>query len=168
MSGKTVGTRDVSSGWSAQGQDPGRRGCSRKKHQRATGKRSTSGAQLQQGGSSTPSCTSTSERPARVQVVRAADADRTPGRTRTARRCGSAGSARRSCERERIPFRLKVRYRLEAGARLQLELGLANPMQVPRLDKVVVNMGSVSLEGGRMLEAASRRPGGHSPVRSPS
>ncbi len=51
--------------------------------------------------------------------------------------------------------RLKERYREEVLARLQGELGLANPMQVPRLEKVVVNMGiGDSLKDGRMLEAA--------------
>jgi large subunit ribosomal protein L5 len=51
--------------------------------------------------------------------------------------------------------RLKTRYREEAVARLQQELGLPNPMQVPRLDKVVVNMGvGDAIKDGRMLEAA--------------
>ena len=51
--------------------------------------------------------------------------------------------------------RLKTRYREEALPRLQRELGLANPMQVPRLEKVVINMGvGDALKDGRMLEAA--------------
>ena len=51
--------------------------------------------------------------------------------------------------------RLKTRYREEAVARLQQELGLPNAMQVPRLEKVVINMGvGDSLKDGRMLEAA--------------
>jgi large subunit ribosomal protein L5 len=51
--------------------------------------------------------------------------------------------------------RLKARYRLEILPRLQRELGLGNPLQVPRLEKVVVNMGiGDSLKDGRMLEAA--------------
>jgi len=37
--------------------------------------------------------------------------------------------------------RLKVRYDTVLRARLQQELGLANVMQVPRLDKIVINMG---------------------------
>jgi large subunit ribosomal protein L5 len=37
--------------------------------------------------------------------------------------------------------RLKTRYDTEIRGRLQAELGLANVMQVPRLDKIVVNMG---------------------------
>ncbi len=37
--------------------------------------------------------------------------------------------------------RLKERYEAEIAGRLQSELGLANPMEVPRLEKIVVNMG---------------------------
>lgn len=37
--------------------------------------------------------------------------------------------------------RLKDRFRSEVAASLQGELGLANPMEVPRLEKIVVNMG---------------------------
>jgi large subunit ribosomal protein L5 len=51
--------------------------------------------------------------------------------------------------------RLKARFRDEVVARLQRELGLSNPMEVPRLDKVVLNMGvGDALKDGRMLEAA--------------
>ena len=37
--------------------------------------------------------------------------------------------------------RLKERFRAEVASTLQERLGLANPMQVPRLEKIVVNMG---------------------------
>ena len=51
--------------------------------------------------------------------------------------------------------RLKVRFREEALPRLQRELGMDNPMQVPRLEKVVINMGvGDSLKDGRLMEAA--------------
>jgi large subunit ribosomal protein L5 len=51
--------------------------------------------------------------------------------------------------------RLKTRFRAEGVPRLQRELGLDNPMQVPRLDRVVLNMGvGDALKDGRMLEAA--------------
>ena len=39
------------------------------------------------------------------------------------------------------PARLKERFKAEIAAALQVELSLSNPMQVPRLDKIVVNMG---------------------------
>ena len=57
-------------------------------------------------------------------------------------------------EQRYVP-RMKVRFREEALPRLQRELGLRNPMQVPRLEKVVLNMGvGDALKDGRMLEAA--------------
>ena len=37
--------------------------------------------------------------------------------------------------------RLKVRYEAESKQALLTQLGLANPMQVPKLEKIVVNMG---------------------------
>jgi len=51
--------------------------------------------------------------------------------------------------------RLKTAYRERIVGQLQQELGLANAMQVPRLEKVVINMGvGDALRDGRMLEAA--------------
>jgi large subunit ribosomal protein L5 len=51
--------------------------------------------------------------------------------------------------------RLKARYREEVVPRLQRELDLPNPMQVPCLEKVVINMGvGEALKDGRMLETA--------------
>ena len=51
--------------------------------------------------------------------------------------------------------RLKERFHQQVLPRLQRELGLPNPMQVPRVEKVVVNMGvGDALKDGRMLEAA--------------
>jgi large subunit ribosomal protein L5 len=50
---------------------------------------------------------------------------------------------------------MKTRYREELVPALQDQLGLANVMQVPRLDKIVVNMGvGDALKDGRMLDAA--------------
>jgi large subunit ribosomal protein L5 len=51
--------------------------------------------------------------------------------------------------------RMKTRYREELVPALRDQLGLANVMQVPRLDKIVVNMGvGDALKDGRMLDAA--------------
>jgi large subunit ribosomal protein L5 len=51
--------------------------------------------------------------------------------------------------------RLKTRFREQVVPSLMKELGLSNPMQVPRLDKVTLNMGvGDALKDGRMLEAA--------------
>jgi large subunit ribosomal protein L5 len=49
------------------------------------------------------------------------------------------GSATATIERE-VP-RLKQKYQDEVKARLQAELALANVMQVPTLEKIVINMG---------------------------
>jgi len=58
---------------------------------------------------------------------------------------------------ERYVPRLKVRYREEVLPRLRQELGYANSMQVPRLQKVVINMGvGDALKDARMLEAATQ------------
>ncbi|HEU5112327.1 MAG TPA: 50S ribosomal protein L5, partial [Acidimicrobiia bacterium] len=37
--------------------------------------------------------------------------------------------------------RLKVLYAEQLAPRLKVELGLANVMEIPRLEKIVVNMG---------------------------
>ena len=51
--------------------------------------------------------------------------------------------------------RMKTRFRDEVVPQLQQELGLSNVMQVPRLDKIVVNMGvGEALKDGRLLDAA--------------
>ena len=51
--------------------------------------------------------------------------------------------------------RLRARYRDELLPALQEQLGLANKMQVPRLEKVVVNMGvGDAVKDGRLLDAA--------------
>lgn len=51
--------------------------------------------------------------------------------------------------------RLKVRFREELVPKLQQELGLGNLMQVPRPEKVVVNMGiGDAVKDARLLDAA--------------
>jgi large subunit ribosomal protein L5 len=51
--------------------------------------------------------------------------------------------------------RLKDRFRTELVSRLQAERGFRNPMEVPRLEKIVVNMGvGDAIKDGRMLDAA--------------
>src|SRR5213080_1094109 len=57
-------------------------------------------------------------------------------------------------ETREIP-RLKRRFREELLPRLQSSRGFTNPMQVPRLEKIVINMGiGDSLKDGRLLDAA--------------
>ena len=56
---------------------------------------------------------------------------------------------------DRYVPRLKVRYSEEILPRLRSERGMANPMQVPRLEKIVINMGiGQAVKDARMLEAA--------------
>ncbi|GIU91294.1 MAG: 50S ribosomal protein L5 [Acidimicrobiia bacterium] len=55
----------------------------------------------------------------------------------------------------RIEPRLKVKYREEVAPRLQTQLGLSNPMQVPRLEKIVVNMGvGEAIQDRKQIESA--------------
>ena len=42
---------------------------------------------------------------------------------------------------ERQMPRMQQRYVSEVRAKLQSEFGYANPMQVPKLEKIVINMG---------------------------
>jgi len=52
--------------------------------------------------------------------------------------------------------RLKERFQSEIAPSLQRELGFSNPMQVPHVEKVVVNIGmGEAIANGRALEAAS-------------
>jgi large subunit ribosomal protein L5 len=56
-----------------------------------------------------------------------------------------------------VPPRLKVQYRDEIRPRLQEELGLGNIMQVPRLEKIVVNMGvGEAITDAKAIEGAVR------------
>src|SRR5512136_657549 len=51
--------------------------------------------------------------------------------------------------------RLKERFEKEIRAALMKELGLANPMQAPRIEKVVVNMGlGEAINNGKILDAS--------------
>ena len=51
--------------------------------------------------------------------------------------------------------RLRARYRDELVPALREQLGLINKMQVPRLEKVVINMGvGEAVKDGRLLDAA--------------
>ena len=53
--------------------------------------------------------------------------------------------------------RLKVRFREELVPQLQQELGLSNPMEVPRLEKIVVNIGvGEATRDAKVLDGAVR------------
>jgi large subunit ribosomal protein L5 len=51
--------------------------------------------------------------------------------------------------------RLRERYRMELLPQLQAELGLPGPMRVPRLEKIIVNMGvGEAVRDAKILDAA--------------
>ncbi len=58
---------------------------------------------------------------------------------------------------EKIPARLKARYRDEIAPALHSEFGYANVMQIPRLTKVVVNMGvGEAARDSKLIDGAVR------------
>ncbi len=59
-------------------------------------------------------------------------------------------------QKEAVPAaRLRERYRQEILPQLQQELGLPGPMRVPRLEKIVVNMGvGEAVRDSKVLDAA--------------
>src|SRR5438128_11094683 len=58
---------------------------------------------------------------------------------------------------EKIPARLKVRYNAEIAPAMRTEFGYANVMQIPRLVKVVVNMGvGEAARDSKLIDGAVR------------
>jgi large subunit ribosomal protein L5 len=56
---------------------------------------------------------------------------------------------------ETKPARLKIRYRKEGVPALMKEFGFRNPNQVPRMEKIVINMGlGEALANNKILESA--------------
>ncbi len=73
---------------------------------------------------------------------------------RAARRVELAGVDNPSAAAEQVP-RLQKRYREEVRAKLRTEFGYANEMQVPKLEKIVINMGVGEATGDqKKLDAA--------------
>jgi large subunit ribosomal protein L5 len=70
--------------------------------------------------------------------------------------------------RPAAPARLKIRYEKELRAELMKELGFTNPMQAPKLDKIVVNMGlGEAINNGKIIDASVEQLGsitGQKPV----
>ena len=65
--------------------------------------------------------------------------EQAPGRGRAQR--GRAEQSPAAEQAERVPPRLKERYRAEIAPALREEFGYANVMQIPGLVKITVNMG---------------------------
>jgi large subunit ribosomal protein L5 len=56
-----------------------------------------------------------------------------------------------------MAVRLKEKYRSEVRGKLQERFGYANPMQIPKLEKVVINMSvGDAIQNSKALEAAVR------------
>ena len=65
-----------------------------------------------------------------------------------------AGSEDMTTAAKAVP-RLRERYRTEIAPRMREEFGYKNPMQIPRLSKVVVNVGlGEALQNAKALDAA--------------
>jgi large subunit ribosomal protein L5 len=75
------------------------------------------------------------------------------GRKEDAKKAGFAANIEAGLEAK--PARMKLRYRKEIVPALMKDLGLKNPNQVPRLEKIVVNMGlGEALANNKILESA--------------
>ena len=83
-----------------------------------------------------------------------ASGDKRPARRRRTTRAAAAEDGQRPAPR--LP-RLLERLRTEVGPAMVKEFGYTSSMQVPRLDKVVLNIGmGESLENARAMEAATK------------
>ena len=75
------------------------------------------------------------------------------GKKEAERKAGFAANIEAGLEAK--PARLKLRYRKEIVPLLMKDLGLKNPMEVPKLEKIVVNMGlGEALANNKLLESA--------------
>ncbi|MBI3181990.1 MAG: 50S ribosomal protein L5 [Myxococcales bacterium] len=94
--------------------------------------------------------------------VKKAKAEKSEGKGKKADKGKKRDEARRAGYAPNIeegllakPARLKVRYRDEVVPSLMKELGFKNPNQVPRLEKIVINMGlGEALANAKMMESA--------------
>jgi len=75
------------------------------------------------------------------------------GKKEEVKKAGFAANVEEGLERKAA--RMKVRFRSEGVPSLMKEFGFKNPMQVPRLQKIVVNMGlGEALANTKILESA--------------
>lgn len=66
-----------------------------------------------------------------------------------------AGEGEKHLHDKHAPARLRVRYQKEIVPALMKELGFQNPMEVPRLDKITVNMGlGEAIQNPKLMDAA--------------
>ncbi|HEY0880329.1 MAG TPA: 50S ribosomal protein L5 [Archangium sp.] len=75
------------------------------------------------------------------------------GKKEEVKKAGFAANIEEGLEAK--PARLKLRYRKEIVPALMKDLGLKNPMEVPKIEKIVVNMGlGEALSNNKLLESA--------------
>jgi large subunit ribosomal protein L5 len=90
---------------------------------------------------------------AKAAKIAARAAKKAKGRKEEAKKVGYAANIEEGLEVK--PARLRVRYRKETVPALMKDLGFKNPNQVPRLEKVVLNMGlGEALANNKILESA--------------
>ena len=84
--------------------------------------------------------------------------ERSGGRSGRRQRGGDSATAVAEAEAAGPPTpRLKIQFRSEIIPQMMREFGYSNPMEVPRLQKIVLNVGlGEALVNGRAMEAASR------------
>jgi len=89
-----------------------------------------------------------------TETTEAPEASEAPARAKAKGPSKPKGAAKGAPKRDYVP-RLKTRYREELVRRIMADRGYVNPMQVPRLEKIVVNMGvGDAVREARMLDAA--------------
>ena len=77
--------------------------------------------------------------------------------TKSRQATASNGAAAAESPAERVPPRLKERYKREIAPALREEFGFANVMQVPVLSKIVVNMGvGEAARDAKLIDGAVR------------
>src|SRR5262245_14358427 len=90
---------------------------------------------------------------AKAAKVAARAAKKAKGRKEEVKKAGYEANIEEGLEAK--PARLRVRYRKETVPALMKEFGFKNPNQVPKLDKVVLNMGlGEALANNKILESA--------------
>jgi large subunit ribosomal protein L5 len=90
---------------------------------------------------------------AKAAKVAARAAKKAKGRKEDVKKAGYAANIEEGLEAK--PARLRVRYRKETVPALMKELGFKNPNEVPKIEKIVVNMGlGEALANNKILESA--------------
>jgi large subunit ribosomal protein L5 len=76
---------------------------------------------------------------------------------RTAEKASTTANGAAAVAADRVPPRLKERYRAEIAEALRAEFGYANVMQIPTVTKIVVNMGvGEAARDAKLMDGAVR------------